>query len=71
MKVDFISLADFSRADVESMLDDADRLKADLVVTSDTSDKFQANLNVSLRERLVSRLTEMQTRDYLTQPHLP
>jgi ornithine carbamoyltransferase len=30
MKVDFISLADFSRADVESMLDDADRLKADL-----------------------------------------
>ena len=29
-KVDFISLADFTRADVESMLDDADRLKADL-----------------------------------------
>jgi ornithine carbamoyltransferase len=30
VKVDFISLADFSRADVESMLDDADRLKAEL-----------------------------------------
>jgi predicted ATPase len=43
----------------------------DLVVTEAESDKFQANLNVSLKERLVSRLTEMQTRDYLTQPHLP
>jgi cell division protein ZapE len=43
----------------------------DLVATEDESDKFQANLNISLRERLVSRLTEMQTRDYLTQPHLP
>jgi len=42
-----------------------------LVVTADASDKFQANLNASLKERLVSRLTEMQTRDYLTQPHLP
>jgi ornithine carbamoyltransferase len=30
MKKDFISLADFGRTDVESMLDDADRLKADL-----------------------------------------
>ncbi|HEY8515213.1 MAG TPA: ornithine carbamoyltransferase [Candidatus Binatia bacterium] len=30
MKVDFVSLADFSREDVESMLDDADRLKAEL-----------------------------------------
>jgi ornithine carbamoyltransferase len=30
MKVDFVSLADFARADVESMLDDADRLKAEL-----------------------------------------
>ncbi|MEW6270763.1 MAG: ornithine carbamoyltransferase [Thermodesulfobacteriota bacterium] len=30
MKVDFVSLADFSRDDVESMLDDADRLKAEL-----------------------------------------
>ena len=37
----------------------------------DAGDKFQANLNASLRERLVSRLTEMQTRDYLAQPHLP
>jgi cell division protein ZapE len=43
----------------------------DLVVAADESDKFQANLNASLRERLVSRLTEMQTRDYLSQPHLP
>jgi cell division protein ZapE len=43
----------------------------DLVVTADASDKFQANLNASLKERLVSRLTEMQTRDYLSQPHLP
>jgi cell division protein ZapE len=43
----------------------------DLVVIGDEdADKFQANLNVSLNERLVSRLTEMQTRDYLTQPHL-
>jgi ornithine carbamoyltransferase len=30
MKVDFISLADFTRDEVESMLDDADRLKAEL-----------------------------------------
>jgi cell division protein ZapE len=43
----------------------------DLIATEDESDKFQANLNISLKERLVSRLTEMQTRDYLTQPHLP
>ena len=42
-----------------------------LVVTDvDASDRFQANLNVSLNERLVSRLTEMQTHDYLAQPHL-
>jgi cell division protein ZapE len=34
-------------------------------------DPFQANLNLSLRERLVSRLTEMQTRAYLSEPHLP
>ena len=38
---------------------------------SEDGDPFQANLNLSLNERLVSRLTEMQTRDYLTQPHLP
>jgi cell division protein ZapE len=36
----------------------------------DDGDRFQANLNASLNERLVSRLTEMQTRDYLAQPHL-
>lgn len=35
------------------------------------ADLFQRSLNVSLVERLVSRLTEMQARDYLTQPHLP
>ncbi|MDB5903911.1 MAG: putative ATPase [Betaproteobacteria bacterium] len=38
---------------------------------AEDGDKFQANLNASLNERLVSRLTEMQTRDYLSQPHLP
>ena len=43
----------------------------DLVADKETGDRFQANLNVSLEERLVSRLTEMQTRDYLTQPHIP
>jgi cell division protein ZapE len=43
----------------------------ELVVTTDGSDRFQANLNASLNERLVSRLTEMQSREYLTQPHLP
>ena len=43
-----------------------------LVMTGEEENgKFQANLNVSLNERLVSRMTEMQTRDYLTQPHLP
>lgn len=43
-----------------------------LVVREDEDgDEFQANLNASLNERLVSRLTEMQTRDYLAQPHLP
>ena len=35
------------------------------------ADLFQRSLNGSLIERLVSRLTEMQARDYLTQPHLP
>ncbi len=42
-----------------------------LIVDAGTGDRFQANLNLSLKERLVSRLTEMQTRDYLSQPHLP
>lgn len=46
-------------------------LPEELIATEDESDRFQANLNVSLKERLVSRLTEMQTRDYLSQPHLP
>jgi cell division protein ZapE len=44
---------------------------AELIVDAGDNDRFQANLNASLRERLVSRLTEMQTRTYLTQPHLP
>jgi cell division protein ZapE len=43
----------------------------DLVDNAPAEDTFQANLNASLNERLVSRLTEMQTRDYLAQPHLP
>ena len=43
----------------------------DLIEAAESGDRFQANLNASLRERLVSRLTEMQTHDYLTQPHLP
>jgi cell division protein ZapE len=42
-----------------------------LVDNASPEDGFQANLNASLNERLVSRLTEMQTRDYLSQPHLP
>jgi cell division protein ZapE len=43
-----------------------------LVVTdAGPGDRFQANLNASLNERLVSRLTEMQTHDYLAQPHVP
>jgi len=44
---------------------------AELVDGAGAEDRFQANLNASLKERLVSRLTEMQTRDYLTRPHLP
>jgi cell division protein ZapE len=43
----------------------------DLIDAEESGDRFQATLNASLKERLVSRLTEMQTRDYLTQPHLP
>jgi cell division protein ZapE len=42
-----------------------------LVTHAAAGDRFQANLNESLKERLVSRLTEMQTHDYLAQPHLP
>lgn len=43
---------------------------SDLVAEAGSGDRFQANLNASLKGRLVSRLTEMQTREYLTQPHL-
>ena len=43
----------------------------ELVADAAASDGFQAHLNASLKERLVSRLTEMQTRQYLSQPHLP
>lgn len=43
----------------------------ELIAGEEGSDRFQANLNVSLRERLTSRLTEMQTRAYLSEPHLP
>jgi cell division protein ZapE len=42
-----------------------------VVAGEEAGDRFQANLNASLEERLVSRLTEMQTHDYLAQPHLP
>ena len=42
-----------------------------LIVEADSSNAFQANLNASLKERLVSRLTEMQSHDYLALPHLP
>ena len=49
----------------------ADAPPGQLVMSDEEDgDKFQANLNASLNERLVSRLTEMQTRDYLSQPHL-
>ena len=43
----------------------------DLIDAADSRDRFQADLNASLRERLTSRLTEMQTREYLGRPHLP
>lgn len=44
---------------------------SELIEAAESGDRFQASLNASLKERLVSRLTEMETRDYLTQPHLP
>jgi len=44
---------------------------SELIEAAESGDRFQANLNASLKDRLVSRLTEMETRDYLTQPHLP
>jgi len=43
----------------------------DLIVETEASDAFQANLNASLKDRLVSRLTEMQSHDYLAQSHIP
>ncbi len=43
----------------------------ELIDAADSGNRFQANLNASLRERLTSRLTEMQTREYLSRPHLP
>ena len=42
-----------------------------LIAKADDGDAFQANLNASLQDRLVSRLTEMQSHDYLAQPHMP
>ena len=44
---------------------------SELVADAADSDGFQAHLNASLKERLASRLTEMQTRQYLSLPHLP
>jgi cell division protein ZapE len=43
----------------------------ELILDADSSNAFQANLNASLKDRLVSRLTEMQSHDYLALPHLP
>lgn len=43
----------------------------ELFRSAGSADLFQRSLNESLVERLVSRLTEMQAREYLTQPHLP
>jgi cell division protein ZapE len=44
---------------------------SELIAAGSANDRFQAHLGTPLKERLISRLTEMQTRDYLTQPHLP
>lgn len=49
----------------------ADAAPDELFVDGDADDAFQVRLNASLKERLVSRLTEMQTREYLSEPHLP
>jgi cell division protein ZapE len=49
----------------------ADATPEALFVDGDEDDAFQVQLNASLKQRLVSRLTEMQTREYLGQPHLP
>lgn len=42
-----------------------------LVQHTEEGDQFHSNLNALLRERLVSRLVEMQTHAYLGEPHLP
>ena len=44
---------------------------SELFSDAGSADLFQRTLNETLVERLVSRLTEMQTSDYLTLPHLP
>lgn len=49
----------------------ADALPEALFLDADEDDAFQVQLNASLKQRLVSRLTEMQTREYLSRPHLP
>lgn len=49
----------------------ADAAPDELFVDGDADDAFQVRLNASLKQRLVSRLTEMQTREYLSEPHLP
>jgi cell division protein ZapE len=43
----------------------------ELILEADAADAFQTNLNASLKDRLVSRLTEMQSHDYLALPHMP
>ncbi|MFN7086036.1 MAG: cell division protein ZapE [Burkholderiales bacterium] len=43
----------------------------DLIDVAPSGDSFQAKLDASLQERLTSRLIEMQTREYLGEPHLP
>ena len=42
----------------------------DLVAAATDSDGFQAHLNASLKERLASRLTEMQSETYRQKPHM-
>lgn len=49
----------------------ADAAPDALFLDGDADDAFQVQLNASLKQRLTSRLTEMQTREYLSQPHLP
>jgi len=42
-----------------------------LFEVGESGDSFLRNLNTSFVDRTVSRLIEMQTHDYLAQPHLP